>query len=774
MTFYELLLSSGYDYIQIPIIQRDYVQGRATTDRQREDRALFVHTLLDATLPDSPPCHLDFIYGSCDNVSLSESNRAFLPLDGQQRLTTLFLLHWILLKKSDSKEEPDKERWNLLKKFSYKTRIGSETFCRKLLENNIIIDNNDTLAVALRYQGWYGNDMKCDPTVQAMLDMIEAIEDALEEEKYTSSLNEMKENLFCGKCITFHLLDLDEYNLTDGLYVKMNARGKELTEFENWKAEFIEFLSVKDEEWGTEYKIRFEDSIEHNWHDLFWTDVYKEYVDSDKKRYPRIDEHFICFFHNMHRMLYFLMKGMTCKVEDYKIGTKSQQDEVFSFLYEGRPLYLDLLFNGIDWLYKVHLKTGLDSFFDSVFRNSDSTDRTDKVFLFGDGNHELNLFRRFVSQPKSLFEGNHVLLFCIIKYGIQTGIVNPDQCFLEYVRNCRNYLESKSYFDHAALVMQPQVRVTDMSEYNDAFEKYLAAPNSKSSIQKMIEDLPYIRGNTMSFDEIISKVENHQLEEDLVREAITSFNNLSTSEKVKLLLSNGFRGVWVGDCGYGKRIFLGSDTSRNKTRISHWDVVFRTKESQNIKEAINSFVCRYCNGESSLEQITKIDYPKDPIDYLLKYDDVLCAQVPWRSEDPDDAFFFFAMQNPWMDLDMISIHSYSGNPLAAAYQVCPMTNAVANKLSFVPLDSFHFVGHAAEKAGMTFIDKNKRPAFSLVFDKMEWKITIGSDLLPQSLKDKYSINHNNQLFASEREDLIEIAVCFMEDVFKIIQEKNLL
>lgn len=473
-------------------------------------------------------------------------------------------------------------------------------------------------------------------------------------------------------------------------------------------------------------------------------------------------------------MLYFLMKGMTCKVEDYKIGTKSQQDEVFSFLYEERPLYLDLLFNGIDWLYKVHLKTGLDSFFDSVFRNSDSTDRTDKVFLFGDGNHELNLFRRFVSQPKSLFEGNHVLLFCIIKYGIQTGIVNPDQYFLEYVRNCRNYLESKSYFDHAALVMQPQVRVTDMSEYNDAFERYIAAPNSKSSIRKMIEDLPYIRGNTMSFDEIISKVENHQLEEDLVREAITSFNNLSTSEKVKLLLSNGFRGVWVGDCGYGKRIFLGSDTSRNKTRISHWDVVFRTKESQNIKEAINSFVCRYCNGESSLEQITKIDYPKDPIDYLLKYDDVLCAQVPWRSEDPNDAFFFFAMQNPWMDLDMISIHSYSGNPLAAAYQVCPMTKAVANKLSFVPLDSFHFVGHAAEKAGMTFIDKNERPVFSLVFGKMEWEITIGSDLLPQSLKDKYSINHNNQLFASEREDLIEIAVCFMEDVFKIIQEKNLL
>lgn len=773
MTFYELL-SSGYDYIQIPIIQRDYVQGRATTDRQREDRALFVHTLLDATLPDSPPCHLDFIYGSCDNVSLSESNRAFLPLDGQQRLTTLFLLHWILLKKADSNDEYDKVRWNLLKKFSYKTRIGSETFCRKLLENNIIIDNNDTLAVALRYQGWYGNDMKCDPTVQAMLDMIEAIEDALGEEKYSSSLNEMKENLFCGQCITFHLLDLDEYNLTDGLYVKMNARGKELTEFENWKAEFIEFLSVKDEEWGTDYKSRFEDSIEHNWHDLFWTDVYKEYVNSEKKRYPRIDEHFICFFLNTHRMLYFLMKGTSSKVEEYKSGTKSQQDDVFSYLSQGSPKYLDFLFDGIDWLYKVHKEKGLDSFFCSVFQNSDLSNWSDKVFLFGEGNQELNLFRQFVSQSKSQFEGNHVLLYCILKYGIKTGIVNPDNRFLEYIRNCRNHLESKSYFDHASLLIQSQVRVTDMADYDTAFEEYIASSTYKSSIRKKIEDLPYTCGNTMAFDEVIKSVEDHRLKEDLVWNAIVAFNALNTSQKVKVLLSNGFRGVMVGACGYGQRVFLGSDTSRNKDRINHWDVVFRTRESKHIKDAVNSFINRYCKGESYNNQIIKVNYPSKPIDYFFKYDDVLCAQVPKRGDNPDEAFFFYAMQNPWGDLDLISIHSYARNPLAAAYQVCPMTNAVAKKVSFRAQKGFWYQGYAAEKHGLEFWDNNSKQIFNLVFRKMEWEITIGNELLSQSIRDKYCIDDNNLLYATEHKDLIEVAVSFMEDVFQIIQEKKLL
>jgi hypothetical protein len=38
------------------------------------------------------PLNLDFIYGSMESHRPSD----FLPLDGQQRLTTLFLLHWYM------------------------------------------------------------------------------------------------------------------------------------------------------------------------------------------------------------------------------------------------------------------------------------------------------------------------------------------------------------------------------------------------------------------------------------------------------------------------------------------------------------------------------------------------------------------------------------------------------------------------------------------------------------------------------------------------------
>ena len=74
--------------IRIPQIQRDYAQGRQHKE-VKEIRNHFVRTLMLVITGKSAESQLDFIYGS-------DRNGAFEPLDGQQRLTTLFLLHWVL------------------------------------------------------------------------------------------------------------------------------------------------------------------------------------------------------------------------------------------------------------------------------------------------------------------------------------------------------------------------------------------------------------------------------------------------------------------------------------------------------------------------------------------------------------------------------------------------------------------------------------------------------------------------------------------------------
>ena len=95
--------------INIPIIQRDYAQGREN-DEVGRIRSRFLDALRHA-LTDDAPITLDFVYGEIND----EGN--LIPLDGQQRLTTLFLLHWYVSKH----ENVPPEKCLFLNRFSYGT-----------------------------------------------------------------------------------------------------------------------------------------------------------------------------------------------------------------------------------------------------------------------------------------------------------------------------------------------------------------------------------------------------------------------------------------------------------------------------------------------------------------------------------------------------------------------------------------------------------------------------------------------------------------------------
>src|SRR4051812_47639624 len=76
---------SGTERIEIPLIQRDFAQGRTDVQTTRI-RESFLDVLHQAATG-GERAGLDFIYGEVTDGTLR-------PLDGQQRLTTLFLLHW--------------------------------------------------------------------------------------------------------------------------------------------------------------------------------------------------------------------------------------------------------------------------------------------------------------------------------------------------------------------------------------------------------------------------------------------------------------------------------------------------------------------------------------------------------------------------------------------------------------------------------------------------------------------------------------------------------
>lgn len=98
LSFYQLFEQEKLR-VEIPLIQRDYAQGRAEVI---EVRTGFLDALHDYLAAEAQSRDLDFVYGRV--LAAGKERACFIPLDGQQRLTTLFLLHWYLAQLDDQAE----------------------------------------------------------------------------------------------------------------------------------------------------------------------------------------------------------------------------------------------------------------------------------------------------------------------------------------------------------------------------------------------------------------------------------------------------------------------------------------------------------------------------------------------------------------------------------------------------------------------------------------------------------------------------------------------
>lgn len=797
--------------IQIPLIQRDYVQGLALSEKIKEKRDEFVKKLLDALLSGGKPYTLDFIYGAQESFEndAQSSKTPFLPLDGQQRLTTLYLLHWILSIKTNYDGCYDNVLV-LLKKFSYKTRITSDKFCRRLLESQF--DKHLGLYEQIKGKTWYVS-LETDPTVIAMMEMIKQIESMLAIEPYKSNLIEMAGRLLkeTGRCITFNILDMGRYHLTDGLYVKMNARGKELTPFENWKAEFINLISNNEE-----VKNKFTYSIEHEWNDLFWKDVYKKYAKNisgkDEKekcrvKYPRIDEHFLNFFNNYSRLLFFLeTTSENPKVDDFNEKLWSTTEKLYA---EGTNS-TQKFFNALDVLSIIDCHD-IDTFFNKLFYISSSTvwnEFKTSVKLF-DCDESVNLFRSCFED--SSFKWQHILLYAILKYCFKYNVYEVTDELKTYTRICRNYLYQHNYLDTSKVSIVAQIRVVEMKTYDRVFDylcssqnpieslkqpytgedgKYLDIERKKiryyecanQDILKLLfkaEDMSYCHGCIMALEGVLDQCMNGALLPETTWDALLKFIKASNLQKAMILVAYNYDGMTIGNnCAYGKRIFIGGK--------NRWDVHFRKNESA-LGKCIFEYIKAYHNIrdiDALLEnERMKIDEkPSNMRDYMLKYDWVIGAQLNFQ-KDVNVAPFYFAMPSPWKDMDAIVIHSFSSHPLGNSYQTCPMVNAVVHHMRKYDSNYIGYAGRGSEKAHLYIhnVDWSKI-FFDMYFTKFDWCVTpdsysqlsmpLQNNLTPQIGKAGKVICYNLQ--ETPGLDLIQNATEFIDKVVDDFKKRGLI
>ena len=259
LSFLDLMVTC--EFIEIPLIQRDYAQGRKGEFVVRE---AFLSSIFEA-LRNNEALTLDFIYGTSRE---GDDRKVFHPIDGQQRLTTLFLLYWFAYVRLGRIEE---FRDLLLasdgSRFRYRVRPGAERFFPALLKWSPEVGMLGNLEKELPEQIWFSKKWLDDPTVKGALVMLDAINAEFVKVDATV-VDDLEERL---RNITMKVLQLPGSIQADEIYLRMNARGKELTGFETFKAWLLGARLVDDKR-----KL----SLDQTWLEFLWSRV----TDADRAK----------------------------------------------------------------------------------------------------------------------------------------------------------------------------------------------------------------------------------------------------------------------------------------------------------------------------------------------------------------------------------------------------------------------------------------------------------------------------------------------------------
>lgn len=751
-TFWELINSHK---IIIPIIQRDYAQGR---EEETEKRERFLNVILKHLNGDRK-LHLDFVYGRMKDT-------VFYPIDGQQRLTTLFLLHWYF----SLKEKINIEHKSKLTQFVYDTRISSREFCQSLIIEEIKIPEtigDGTFIKLIKNKFWYRNKWDTDPTVKAMLIMIQSIHDKFYKIEPSSVFKQLTED----KLISFELLDLGAkgFELTDELYIKMNARGKQLTSFENFKANFIQFIDRKFKDRKMDHPIKgqisysgyFSYKIEKEWTDLFW---------AFRAGRKTTDEGFSNYFEFITQMLFF-KKYKDSKTEDFK-NSFLQYEDVYT-----NELNLLFLFNSLDKLYEIlNINGKLDEKNINIVFNS----ITDESRLFWNPlNNRINFFERFVLNAGNEDARNKIMLFAILDFMIKHNLSANNQSLKVYVRVIRNLLQATRQRNDTKY--NTNIRINNFGSYWLLFEQ-LSIINlwknieiqqlsnkgsqiSDASLKNEIEKLKILQlddhdvsSAMLALEEIeefgglihqLKPNEHHSKYKDyLIAIKAIWDHSISDSLRIQALIACGFDSLKIKGTKMGDTYYFG--------KKGNWDVIL-TSEEDGISKSILALLDAY-NNSGAIGAKNKLEAIRDN----------------WLNNNKDDRSYkyyflkyweFTSKLNyyVWPSLYKIRILGTEGSNPLVAFHISPYVLTVCRKINNNDICDAN-QSYLQYSGNSPLILKN-----GITMESIDegWKISLNSN--NTDLISKYLVSFNDSFFLlkeNETMDRIEIALDFIKYIYK--------
>ena len=241
-----------------------------------------------------------------------------------------------------------------------------------------------------------------------------------------------------------------------------------------------------------------------------------------------------------------------------------------------------------------------------------------------------------------------------------------------------------------------------------------------------------------------------------------TFCNASQSDRVRLLIANGFKGTYLSDCIGRRRFFFGNNEK--------WDVLFISDQNQ-LSECFKNLTEKIASGKDASTIIQKAisENRKGFVYYMLNYEGFLNA---------NDSLHHFAVKGDLDDVDWIALGSYSSNP-GTAYHVDPLAAAVERELvQRIPKIKLALYKQYSGKCPLSIVkDKiNWEPLFSIISRKDGWQITHGFEYLTDDLISEYNIiitphieTGNTEyllpLVSNNDTDMVQIGVALVEKIW---------
>lgn len=287
-TYQELFVNRYVEQLIIPEIQRDYVweeeqvKGLITSiinDFKKyqavvvpnidsidsiSDQAQLNSDFAEFYKKRNHSTNIGFIYAYSDP---QYEGRYFL-IDGQQRITTIFLTLLLLASRINNASEFNKFYCvNGHPKLDYRLRESSSSFLEKFIP--LILDNS---LDDLENQNWYLKSYEHDITITNIIKNVEFIQSLLNE----ISLNEKEFYDYLNHFTEFWYFDTNISAQGENLYIYLNARGEQMQGNENLKAELLSRIS--DASLKNDRGLEWE-----NWQDFFWKVRKKGYSNPNTK-----------------------------------------------------------------------------------------------------------------------------------------------------------------------------------------------------------------------------------------------------------------------------------------------------------------------------------------------------------------------------------------------------------------------------------------------------------------------------------------------------------